>query len=177
MGLRHGGAAGVVTQDAGLHVGGGFGPDSGTAAVGDPCPDPVVVVAAVERLRGVVGLWVGFDNDVVSLADAYQDRSVEVRVDRHEIGTDNGEQMVVDGEDEGGSDGGVDESQQVSLWTRLCSVKDQSVRLWDLARVFLQWIAELGHVTGAVQQDATDATFPSAFGGGIKYATMSCIKG
>jgi len=80
VGLRLGLAGAVVTWNARLHV--SFGlcrPDTGAAVAGGLGPDLVVSVA-VERLRGS-GLRVRLDDDVISLADADQDRNVHVWID------------------------------------------------------------------------------------------------
>ena len=102
-----GSAVGVVlvSDDTDLRV----GLVQRAAVVSGHGTDPVVLVLDGDEV--VTGS--GLDDDIVSLADADQDGLGIVGFDGHEIVGDDLKDMFVDGEDEGGGGGGVDEANQI----------------------------------------------------------------
>lgn len=106
-------------------------------AIGLVGADPEVAVSW-DRL-----VWSGRDDDVVALSDADEDRGCGVGFYGDEVGFYDGEVVVVDAEDEGGGEGGVDDTEEV-LFTFL---EYQGVG---------RWYGEFGRYVVVVASDVAD---------------------
>lgn len=81
--------------------------------VGLPCPDPEIAVCRSWSVVSVVDGRV--HNDAVPLSNANQDVRGVVRCDGDEVAADDLQPMVVDGEDEGRSEGRIDQPEEIAL--------------------------------------------------------------
>ena len=86
----------VVSQDTGLFI--TFSSWGDTTCISDPSPDPKVSI--VRDLIDISSQRISFNDNVVSLTDAYQHRGVEVRLDGDEIRSDDLKPVVINGKDE-----------------------------------------------------------------------------
>jgi len=92
------------------------------------CPDPDIAVRGVGDLP--VGLRVSCYNDVVSLTNADEDARGTVISDWHEVGTNNFQLVVVNGKDESGAKGGIDDTKKIS--EQLAGPLFEVERVWSI---------------------------------------------
>jgi len=114
-----------------------------------------VVSRSDQRIEfGKVGLRVSSYNDVIPLANSDKNAGGIVAVDGYEVGADNLQLVVVDGEDKGGAKGGIDYSKKVSerlVWSFFEVERVGSADVGDIDRRIRGTPRPFGYVANPVE--------------------------